>query len=194
MALRLIDAYSVTVSALLCDADPWGVVPGSPAALVCPRVGDNSDYCPFGAAACCCLLLLACKGQVVALCAHCVGTACTCRETHPRSPATCLLAQQQSPQDNNQHMRGHIGPRAIRWVANLAPNTKLGEVQQDANRFVKGSPIAPPNIAIAVVPTVYTTETSAGSDGIAAQRQLSPHTNRYLVPWPSFEGGIFKEQ
>ena len=25
---------------------------------------------------------------------HCVRTACTCQETHPRSPATCLLAQQ----------------------------------------------------------------------------------------------------
>ena len=45
-----------------------------------------------------------------------------------------------------------MGPRAIRGVANLVPNMKLGEVQQDANRFVKGSPIAPPNIAIAVVP------------------------------------------
>ena len=46
-----------------------------------------------------------------------------------------------------------MGPRAIRGVENLAPNTKLGEVQQDANIFVRGSPIAPPNIAIAVVPT-----------------------------------------
>ena len=46
-----------------------------------------------------------------------------------------------------------MGPRAIQGVPNLVPNTKLGEVQQDANRFVKGSPIAPPNIAIAVVPT-----------------------------------------
>ena len=27
---------------------------------------------------------------------HCVRTACTCRETHPRSLATCLLAQQSS--------------------------------------------------------------------------------------------------
>ena len=26
-----------------------------------------------------------------------------------------------------------MGPRAIRGVANLAPNTKLSEVQQDAN-------------------------------------------------------------
>ena len=25
---------------------------------------------------------------------HCVCTACTCKETHPRLPATCLLAQQ----------------------------------------------------------------------------------------------------
>ena len=64
-------------------------------------------------------------------------------------------AKQQSPQDNNQHMRGQMGPRAIRGVANLAPNTKLRDVQQDANRFVKGSPIAPPNIAIAVVPTGF---------------------------------------
>ena len=46
-----------------------------------------------------------------------------------------------------------MGQRAIQGVVNLAPNTKLGEVQQDANRFVKGSPIAPTNIAIAVVPT-----------------------------------------
>ena len=60
---------------------------------------------------------------------------------------TCHLsankAKQRSPQDNNQHMRWHMGPRAIQGVANLAPNTKLGEVQQDANRFVKGGPIAP---------------------------------------------------
>ena len=34
------------------------------------------------------------QGQVVALCGHCVRNACTCRETHPRSPATYLLAQQ----------------------------------------------------------------------------------------------------
>ena len=41
---------------------------------------------------------------------------------------------------------------------------------------------------------MYTTETSAGSISIAAQQQFSPHTNRYLVPGLSFEGGIFKEQ
>ena len=41
---------------------------------------------------------------------------------------------------------------------------------------------------------MHTTETSAGSDIIAAQRQVSPHTNRYRVPGLSFEGGIFKEQ
>ena len=41
---------------------------------------------------------------------------------------------------------------------------------------------------------MYTTESSAGSDSIAAQQQVSPHTNRYLVPGLSFEGGIFKEQ
>ena len=41
---------------------------------------------------------------------------------------------------------------------------------------------------------MYTTETSDGSDNIAAQRQVSPNTNRYLVPGLSFEGGIFKEQ
>ena len=45
-----------------------------------------------------------------------------------------------------------MGPRATQGVVKLAPNTKLGEVQQDVNRFVKGSPIAPQNIAIAVVP------------------------------------------
>ena len=28
----------------------------------------------------------------------------------------------------------------------------------------------------------------------AAQRQVSPHTNRYFVPGLSFEGEIFKEQ
>ena len=33
----------------------------------------------------------------------------------------------------------------------------------------------------------------AGSDNIA-QQQVSPHTNCYLVPGLSFEGGIFKEQ
>ena len=41
---------------------------------------------------------------------------------------------------------------------------------------------------------MYTTKTSDGSDSIAAQRQVSPNTNRYLVPGLSFEGGIFKEQ
>ena len=41
---------------------------------------------------------------------------------------------------------------------------------------------------------MYTTETSAGSDSIATQRQVLPHTNRSLVPGLSFEGGIFKEQ
>ena len=41
---------------------------------------------------------------------------------------------------------------------------------------------------------MYTMETNAGSDSIAAQRQVSPHTNRYFVPGLSFEGGIFKEQ
>ena len=40
---------------------------------------------------------------------------------------------------------------------------------------------------------MYTTETSAGSNSSAAQRQVSPHINRYLVPGLSFEGGIFKE-
>ena len=41
---------------------------------------------------------------------------------------------------------------------------------------------------------MYTTETSAGSDNFAAQRHVSPHTNRYLVPGLSFKGGIFKGQ
>ena len=41
---------------------------------------------------------------------------------------------------------------------------------------------------------MYTMETNAGSDSITAQRQVSPHTNPYLVPGLSFEGGIFKEQ
>ena len=41
---------------------------------------------------------------------------------------------------------------------------------------------------------MYTTETSAGSDGILARRQVSPHTNRYLLPGLSLEGRIFKEQ
>ena len=89
-------------------------------------------------------------GQVVALRGHCVHLPGNLPKI------TCHLsagtAKQQSQQDNNQHMRGHMGPKAIQGVANLAPNTKLGEVQQDANRFVKGSPITPPNIAIAVVP------------------------------------------
>ena len=35
---------------------------------------------------------------------------------------------------------------------------------------------------------------SAGSDSIAARRQVSPQTNRYLVPGLSFEGGVFKQQ
>ena len=92
-----------------------------------------------------------------------------------------------------------MGPRAIQRVANLAPNTKLGEVQQDANRFVKGGPIGPPKYCDSrrihgILTAMYTTETSAGSDSIAAQRQVLPHTNRYLVPGLSFEGRIFKEQ
>ena len=41
---------------------------------------------------------------------------------------------------------------------------------------------------------MYTTETSARSDSIAAQQQVSPHNNCYLMPGLSFEGGIFKEQ
>ena len=34
----------------------------------------------------------------------------------------------------------------------------------------------------------------AGSDNIVARPQILPHTNRYLVPGLSFEGGIFNEQ
>ena len=41
---------------------------------------------------------------------------------------------------------------------------------------------------------MYTAETNAAFDSIAAQRQVSPHTNHYLVPGLSFKGGIFKEQ
>ena len=41
---------------------------------------------------------------------------------------------------------------------------------------------------------MYTTETSDGSSSIAAQRQVSPNTNRYFVPGLSFKGRIFKEQ
>ena len=92
-----------------------------------------------------------------------------------------------------------MGPRAIRGVANLAPKTKLGEVQQDANTFVKGGPIAPSKYCGSrrthgILTVMYTTETSAGSVSIAAQRQVAPHTKHYLVPGLSFEGGIFKEQ
>ena len=92
-----------------------------------------------------------------------------------------------------------MGPSAMGGVANLAPNTKLGEVQQDANRFVKGGPIAPSKYCDsrrthAILTAMYTTEMSAGSDSIAALRQVSPQTNRYLVPGLSFEGGILKEQ
>ena len=96
---------------------------------------------------------------------------------------TCHLsastAKQQSPPDNNQHMRWHMGPRTIRGVANLAPNTKLGEVQQDANRFVKGGPIAPSKYCDShcthgILTAMYTRETSAGYHSIAAQRHVSP--------------------
>ena len=41
---------------------------------------------------------------------------------------------------------------------------------------------------------MYTTETSDGSNNIVAQRQVSPNTNRYLVPGLSFKGRTFKEQ
>ena len=44
-------------------------------------------------------------------------------------------------------MGRHMGPRAIRRVLNLAPNPKLGYEQQDTIKFMKGSPIAPPNVA-----------------------------------------------
>ena len=106
------------------------------------------------------------------------------------------------PQSNfqvAQHMRGHTGPRAIRGVANLALNAKLGEVQQDANRFVKGGPIAPSKYCNTrrthgILTAMYTTETSNGSDSIAAKQQVSPHTNCYLVPGLSFEGGILKAE
>ena len=60
-----------------------------------------------------------------------------------------------------------MGPRAIRGVANLAPNTELGEVQQDANRFVKCGPIAPSKYCDSrthgILTAMYTTETSTGS-------------------------------
>ena len=94
-----------------------------------------------------------------------------------------------------------MGPRAIRGVVDLALNTKLGGVQQDANRFVKGvkGPIAPSKYCDSpcthgILTAMYTTETSARSDSIAAQQHVSPHTNRYLVPGLSFEGGILNEQ
>ena len=139
---------------------------------------------------------------------HCVRTAWAlhahCVHLPGNSPKiTCHLsastAKQQSPQDNNQHMRWHMGPRAIRGVANLAPSTKLGEVQQDANGFVKGGPLAPSKYCGSrrthrILTAMYTRETSAGSVSIAAQRQVLPHTNCYLVPGLNFEGGIFKEQ
>ena len=61
------------------------------------------------------------RGQVVALRGHCVHLP----ENSPK--ITCHLsasrAKPQSPQDNNQHMRGHMGPKAIRGVAHLAPST-----------------------------------------------------------------------
>ena len=62
-----------------------------------------------------------------------------------------------------------MGPRAIKGVANLTPYTKLGQLQQDANRFVKGSPIA-----------------SQRMDGLMNRRQRGnpnppPLTNRHLV-------------
>ena len=137
---------------------------------------------------------------------HCVCTVWALRALHlpGNSPKiTCHLsastAKPQSPQDNNQHMRWHMGPRAIRGVVNLAPNTKQGEVQQDANRVVKGGPIAPSKYCDScrthgISTAMYTTETSAGSDSIAAQQKVSPHTNCYPVPGLSFEGGILKEQ
>ena len=67
-----------------------------------------------------------------------------------------------------------MGPRAIQGVANLALNTKLGEVQQDAKRFVKGGRIAPFKYCDrrrthGILIAMYTTETSVKSDNIAAQ-------------------------
>ena len=39
-----------------------------------------------------------------------------------------------------------------------------------------------------------TIESNARADNIAGHWLVSPHTDRYLVPRLSFEGGIFKEQ
>ena len=120
---------------------------------------------------------------VWALRAHCVHLpGNSAKITRNLSAST---AKQKSPQDNNQHMRWHMGPRAIRGAANLAPNTKLGEVQQDANRFVKGGPIAPSKYCDScrthgMVYRMYTTEMSARSDSIAAQRQVLLHTRAEL--------------
>ena len=53
---------------------------------------------------------------------------------------------------------------------------------------------------IAIVPTGSSkrctplTQTNTGSDSIVGHWLVSPHTDGYLVPELSFEGGIFKEQ
>ena len=44
------------------------------------------------------------------------------------------------------YMVRHMGPMATRRVVNPAPNTKLSQMQQHMNTFMKGCPVAPPNI------------------------------------------------
>ena len=73
-----------------------------------------------------------------------------------------------------------MGPRAIRGVANLAPNTNLGEVQPDANRFVKGGPIAPSKYCGScrihrILTAMYTTETSRVRQYRNPTTSFAPH-------------------
>ena len=43
------------------------------------------------------------------------------------------------------YMVRHVVLGAVRRVGNLAPNTKLGQMRQCANRFMRGPLVAPPN-------------------------------------------------
>ena len=118
---------------------------------------------------------------------------------HKWAELLCNPYVRRGPRKRGQNQKCCIITKAIRGVANPAPNTKLGDAQQNANRFVKGDRITPSEYCDSprthgILSAMYTPETSARSDRIAAQRQDSPHTNRYLMPGLSFKGKIFKEQ
>ena len=75
------------------------------------------------------------------------------------------------------------------------PPAHLAQTKQRPQTLCKQDPLSHNPMTHIHAPDYFAVapEKSAGSDSIAAQRQLSPHNN-HLVPWLSFEGGILKEQ